>query len=159
MSDTEAGLDPIRRLKVIAAATSAPMYAERHFDVPMDRLWDVASDLENELPHVISGLRSFTVVSRREGRLSARAVGRLGLAESFDVVLRPGWCLMQSKTLTGAMSAVPEGHGTTFAFMSGLRVPGGSLLKRLGLFGTDARGEALLDRLQQRIDARSFTTG
>ncbi|MFJ5549098.1 hypothetical protein [Streptomyces sp. NPDC093225] len=151
----QADLDPLRRLKVIAAAVRAPMYAERHYDVPPERLWAVAADLENELPHIIPALKSFTLLGAEGERLTARAVGRLGLPEAFDVVLRPGWCLMQSRTLMGAMAAVPHDGGTTFAFASGLRRPGGALLKRLGLFGTEARGHALLDRLQERIDARS----
>ncbi|MER5730663.1 hypothetical protein ABT084_20420 [Streptomyces sp. NPDC002138] len=150
-----ADLDPIRRLKVISAATNATSYAQRRYEVPIERLWAVAADLENELPQIITGLRSFTITGTDGERISAQAVSSLGHREHFDVVLRPGWCLMQSKVLLGAMAAIPDGSGTTFAFMSGLRIPGASALKRIGLFGTEARADALLDRLELRIQARS----
>ena len=60
--------------------------------------------------------------------MTARARGRLGQHARFDVVLRPGWCLMQSRFLTGGMAAVPDAGGTRFAFPGGLRLPGIRLL-------------------------------
>ena len=50
--------------------------------------------------------------------MTARARGRLGQHARFDVVLRPGWCVMQSRFLIGGMAAVPEAGGTRFAFLS-----------------------------------------
>ncbi|MDJ0341893.1 hypothetical protein QMK19_11860 [Streptomyces sp. H10-C2] len=158
----QAGLDPLRRLKVIAGASKRALYVEQHFDVAPDRLWDVVADLEHELPHIIPGLRSFTVERTGDGqdrdgdgRLSARAVSVLGHRERFEVVLRPGWCLMQSRLLVGGMAAVPEGTGTRFAFFSSYRSPAGSALQWIRRSGARARGAALLAGLQQRIDARS----
>jgi hypothetical protein len=60
--------------------------------------------------------------------MTARARGRLGQRARFDVMLRPGWCVMQSRFLVGGMAAVPEGAGTRFAFLGGLRLPGMKLL-------------------------------
>jgi hypothetical protein len=44
------------------------------------------------------------------------------------VVLRPGWCVMQSRFLIGGVAAVPEADGTRFAFLGGLRLPALRLL-------------------------------
>jgi hypothetical protein len=148
-------LDPVRRLKVIAAATKHPTFTERHFGATFDELWSVASDLERELPHLVPGLRSFTITSSEGDRLSGRAVGALGHREHFDVVLRPGWCLMQSKILTGGMAAMPDGDGSRFAFFSSLRLPGGQALDRVRRTGSAQRHEEILDRLEQRVETRS----
>lgn len=50
--------------------------------------------------------------------------GRSGLRAPFDLVLRPGWCLMQSRLLVFGMAAVPDGDVTRFAYMAGFRLPG-----------------------------------
>ncbi|KUJ69017.1 hypothetical protein ACZ90_14300 [Streptomyces albus subsp. albus] len=149
-------LDPLRRLKVIAATAKHATFAERYYEVPLDRLWAVASDLERELPRLVPGVRSFTVLDSVGDRLSARAVSVLGHREHFDVVLRPGWCLMQSRVLASGMAAVAEGDGTRFAFFSSLRLPGGRLLNRMRLVRAEARTGRLFDRLEQRIAARSL---
>ena len=153
-----AELDPVRRLKVITSGYSRPVYAERYFDVPVDAVWSVASDLENELPKVVRGVRSFAVPDEaRSGteRFSATAVSRLGHRERFDVVLRPGWCLMQSRMVIGGMAASEEGTGTRFALLCNFRFPGGALLPQLPFLRVRARSEAMLDRLEQRISARA----
>ncbi|MGW9371586.1 hypothetical protein ACWGVR_16410 [Streptomyces xanthophaeus] len=155
----EVELDPLRRLKVIASASKYPSYGERLFDVPVDRLWAVVSDLESELPHILPGLRSFTVAGSEKDRLTGRAVSAVGHSEHFDVVLRPGWCLMQSKALVGAMAAVAEGGGTRFAFFSSLRFPGGQVVDRVRRLRAEQRTGVLFDRLQQRLDARSLPGG
>ncbi|KUL26754.1 hypothetical protein [Streptomyces regalis] len=150
-----AELDAVRRLQVIASTAKHPAYAERRFDVPLEQLWPVASDLENELPLIVSGLRSFTVTQSSGERLSGQAVGTLGYKERFDVVLRPGWCLMQGKVLTSGMAAVADGDGCRFAFFTSLRLPGGDLLDRMRAPWSTRRAEELLDRLGQRVAARS----
>ncbi|MFF3405291.1 SRPBCC family protein [Streptomyces sp. NPDC002742] len=148
-------LDPVRRLKVMASATKHPNLAERHFSVPFEQLWAVASDLEHELPHIVPGLRSFTLISRDGDRLSGRAVGALGYREHFELVLRPGWCLMQSRVLISGMAAMPDGDGSRFAFFSSLRLPGGPILNRVLRLRPAHRKGRLLDRLQQRVEVRS----
>jgi hypothetical protein len=123
-----ADLDPIRRLQVIAATTPGVIYAEQHIPVPFSAVWAVASDLENELPRIITDVRTFQVTASAAGRLQARARSRLGLRARFDVVLRPGWCLMQSRFLIFGMAAVPEADGTRFAGLAALRIPGARML-------------------------------
>jgi hypothetical protein len=123
-----AELDPIRRMRVLAAATPGVAYAEKLIPAPFSAVWEAASDLEQELPRMVTDLRSFEITSARGDRLTARARGRLGQHARFDVVLRPGWCVMQSRFLIGGMAAAPDGEGTRFAFLGGLRLPGMRLL-------------------------------
>lgn len=152
----EAGLDPVRRLRVVAGTAAHPVYAERYVDAPVAAVWRVAADLEHELPLLVRGVRSFTPSDAgRAGaeRFSATAVSTLRHRERFDVVLRPGWCLMQSRLLLGGMAAVPEGAGTRFALLYALRVPGGSAVPLLRLLGGRSRSSAVLDRLAARVAA------
>ena len=123
-----ADLDPVRRMRVLAAATPGVAYAEKLIPVPFGAVWEAASDLEHEFPRMVTDLRSFEITSIRGERMTARARGRLGQRARFDVVLRPGWCVMQSRFLIGGMAAVPEAGGTRFAFLGGLRLPGMRLL-------------------------------
>ncbi|QKW20209.1 SRPBCC family protein [Kitasatospora sp. NA04385] len=160
-----AELGPLRRLRVIASTARNPVCATRRFDVPPERLWEVVSDLERELPQLLPGVRSFTpeagerpddgaVGGAAGGRFRAVAVSRLGHRETFEVLLAPGWCLMQSRVLLGAMAAEPEDGGTRFGYLSAFRLPGGGALQALRRPGAGARSEALLDRLGARIAAR-----
>ncbi|MCC9309507.1 hypothetical protein LN042_20900 [Kitasatospora sp. RB6PN24] len=132
-----AELDPVRRLRVLAAAVpGAVRHREIVLPVPVDRVWAVASDLERELPRLLTTVRGFRFTGGEGERLRAHAVGRFGQRADFDVVLRPGWCLMRSRFVLGAMAAVPEGEGTRFATLGGFRLPGARLLSPLtGLLG------------------------
>jgi hypothetical protein len=119
-----ADLDPVRRLRVIAAATPGAGYAEEVIAAPFGAVWELASDLEHSLPELLTDVRSFTIIPGQPERFQALARGRLGQRARFDVVLRPGWCLMQSRFVIGGMAAVPEAGGTRCAFLGGLRLPG-----------------------------------
>lgn len=77
---------------------------------------------------MVTDLWTFEITSARGERLTASARGRLGQRARFDVVLRPGWCVMQSRFLIGGMAAAPDGENTRFAFFGGLRLPGIRLL-------------------------------
>src|SRR5262249_49688409 len=103
-------LDPVRRMRVLAAATPGVAYAEKLIPAPFSAVWDAASDLEHQLPRMITDLRSFEITSTRAERMTARARGRLGQRARFDVVLRPGWCVMQSRFLIGGWP--PPQRGT-----------------------------------------------
>jgi hypothetical protein len=149
-----AELDPIRRLRVLAATVpGAFQHREIVLPVPVDRVWAVASDLEQELPRQLSTVRSFRYTDGFSGsagagtseRRRAHAVGRFGQRADFEVVLRPGWCLMQSRFVLGAMAAVPEGDGTRFATLGGFRFPGARLLSPL----TGLLGDAAIRRFAQ----------
>lgn len=150
-----AGLDPVRRLRVVAAATPGIIYAEELIPAPFGQVWAVASDLENELPRVVGDVRTFEITSSAGDRLQARARSRLGLRARFDVVLRPGWCLMQSRFLIFGMAAVPEADGTRFAGIGGLRLPGTRLLGPLNRrLLTQRLGHRSIQRLAERVQSR-----
>jgi hypothetical protein len=125
-----AELDDVRRMRVLAASIPGAAYAAEYVDIPFERVWAFVADLETSLPALITDIRSFRVHDRSAAgeHLTARAVGLLGNRGRFDVTLRPGWCLMQSRFVVGGMAAVPQGGGTLFAGCGGLRVPGSRLL-------------------------------
>ncbi|MGW1052248.1 hypothetical protein [Streptomyces sp. NPDC002521] len=145
-----AELDPVRRLRVTAAGLHAVMYAETHADLPMADMWAVASDLEGELPHLVPTLRAFHCHPLSGERQLAWAYGPLGHRARFDVRLRTGWCLMQSRHVVGGMAAVAEGSGTRFAVLGGLRrpwsVPVQRALRPLG----HSRGLLMVERAARR---------
>ena len=147
-------LDPVRRMRVLAAATPGVAYAEKLIPAPFSAVWDAASDLEHQLPRMITDLRSFEITSARAERITARARGRLGQRASFDVVLRPGWCVMQSRFLIGGMAAAPEGESTRFAFLGGLRLPGIRLLDPMLRAAAQPLALRPITRLENRLQAR-----
>jgi hypothetical protein len=123
-----ADLDPVRRLRVLAASLRFPVYvAEVVLPVPPEQVWAVASDLERELPRCLPTVRSVRITRTDGEQLELLAVGVLGQRARFDVVLRPGWCLMRSRLVVGAMAAVPEADGTRFASLGGFRIPGAGM--------------------------------
>ena len=99
-----ADLDAIRRLRALAAAVPGAFVAETVLDAPFDQVWAVAADLEHELPAYLPDVRSFTITRRDGERLEAHALGYAGLRARFDIVLRPGWCVMRSRFLLGGMA-------------------------------------------------------
>jgi len=149
-----ADLDPVRRMRVLAAATPGVAYAEKIIPAQFQTVWEAASDLEHELPRMITDLRSFEITSTRGERLTARARGRLGQHARFDVVLRPGWCVMQSRFIIGGMAATPEGQATRFAFLGGLRLPGIRLLDPLLRPAAQPLALRPISRLEHRLQAR-----
>lgn len=149
-----ADLDPIRRLQVIAATTPGVIYAEQHIPAPFGTVWAVASDLEAELPRILR-LRALEITASDAGRLQARARSRLGIWARFDVVLRPGWCLMQSRFLIFGMAAVPDADGTRFAGLAAPRIPGARLLGPVNRrLLTRRLGYGAVGRLAERARSR-----
>jgi len=145
-----ADLDPLRKLRVMAAATAGTDLTEWTIDAPPEAVWQVASNLQVEMPRLIRDFRSVTVTPGTGERLVMDARGYLGQRARFDVVMRPGWCWMQSRFLLCGMAAVSEGTRTRFGFLGGIRVPGARLLHpalhligpaavRLGRLETDVR--------------------
>jgi hypothetical protein len=149
-----AELDPVRRMRVLAAATPGVAYAEKLIRAPFSAVWETASDLEHEFPRMVTDLRSFEITSIRGERMTARARGRLGQRARFDVVLRPGWCVMQSRFLIGGMAAVPEADGTRFAFLGGLRLPGMRLLDPVLRPAVRTLALRPIRQLEHRLQAR-----
>ncbi|MDX3189299.1 SRPBCC family protein [Streptomyces sp. MN03-5084-2B] len=151
MSWPVAELDAVRRLRVLAAAVPGAFFAETVVDAPFEDVWAVAADLEGELPRLLRNVRSVRIVQAEGERVVADLTGYCRLRDRFDVVLRPGWCVMQGTRVVGGMAAVPEGRGTRFAFLGALRGPGtraaAPLLRRVGR----PVGRGLLERLHERV--------
>jgi hypothetical protein len=149
-----ADLDAIRRLRALAAAVPGAFVAETVINAPFDQVWAVAADLEGELPAYLPDVRSFTVTSRDGELLVARARGYAGLRARFDIVLRPGWCVMRSRFLLGGMAAVPDGQQTRFAFLGGTLIPAQrAAAPALAVVGRWA-GPKVLTRFADRVDQR-----
>ncbi len=152
-----AELDPVRRMRVLAASIPGVMYTEEHLRIPYERVWAYVDDVETSIPALITDIRSFRVVGRdtaapdpAEKRLTAKAAGLLGNRGDFEVVLKPGWCLMQSRLVIGGMAATPEGDGTRFAGCGGLRFAGGRLL--VAMVAATGGGHRMIKRLRQELD-------
>jgi hypothetical protein len=125
-----AELDPIRRLRVLAATIPGAAVAEDVLDAPYEAVWDTVRDLEHlggiEVliadPHIRSRRPDpDTGGERIEIGYKARPFGP---REVTDVDLRDGWCLMQSPRAIAVMAAVPEGGRTRFAHLEAVRFPG-----------------------------------
>lgn len=147
-----ADFDPVRRLRVIAGATPGASLHETVLAAPVEVVWAVAADLEGELRRwLFADIRSVTVAPSTDGdRLVARVLGYSGLRARFDVVLRPGWCLMQSRFLLGGMAAVEEDGATRFALLGGLRSPLRILTAAAGPI-TARIGDRALTRFTRRL--------
>jgi hypothetical protein len=147
-----ADLDPVRRLRVMAAAIPGADLTEWTIDAPPELVWQVASNLQVEMPRLVRDFRSVTITPGPGGRLVMHARGYLGQRARFDMVLRPGWCWMQSRFLLCGMAAAPDPSGTRFGFLGGIRAPGATLLHPLlHLIGPAA---VRLDRLQTDVHRR-----
>jgi len=121
-----AELDAVRRLRVLAAAVPGAVTAEVVLPASFEQVWTVAADLEDELPQYLPDVRALRIIRADGERLEAEARGYAGLRAHFDIVLRPGWCVMRSRFLFGAMAAVPDGDRgdrTRFAFLTGVQLP------------------------------------
>jgi len=144
-----ADLDPLRRLRVMAAAIPGTDLAELTIDAPPEAVWQVVSNLRVEMPRLVRDFRTVTVTPGSGDRLVMHARGHLGQRARFDVVIRPGWCWMQSRFLLCGMAAVPDPSGTRFGFLGGIRAPGVTLLHPLlHLIGPAA---VRLDRLEADV--------
>ncbi|MGW5681573.1 hypothetical protein [Nonomuraea sp. NPDC003754] len=135
----------------MAAATPGCVLLERVIPAPFEVVWAVAADLEDELPRYQPVVRRFRVAPGDGDRLPAMAYGWLPIRERFDAVLRPGWCWMQSRSVTFGLAAVPVSGGTLLARAGSTRRPG---LKRVLMPILRSALEKELDRFEARVDRR-----
>ena len=142
-------LDPVRRLRVLAAGIPGAHVTERVLAAPLAQVWSVLADLEGGFGTVQPDMRHVRIVHRDGDRLRAVARSRFGMRARFDGVLRPGWCWLQSRFLLIGMAATSEpGGGTRVALTGGLRIPGQAALLPLGVRREARRA---LDRLAEQI--------
>ncbi len=109
-------LDPVERMRVLAASLPHVAAQEATFDVPFDRFWRFIEDLENNTPRIEGMVSRLQILERNDDRLRLRARSPIGTWSEFDVVLRPGWCVMQGTTGQIGMAARPEGETRTRYF-------------------------------------------
>lgn len=119
----QAGIDPVDRLAILAAALPGAAVRQRRIDAPFDAVWQVIADLEHATPRYEPGVARVHVTSRHGQELQLLAVRADGREETMQARLRPGWCLMQSATTVVAFAARQLGSQTLLAHLEHRRVP------------------------------------
>lgn len=122
-----AELDPIQKMRALVAGLPYVASDEALFDVSFDEFWSFIEDLESNTPR-IEGLVSRLRILERDGdRLRLKSRSAFGFWEEFDVILRPGWCVMRSRSGQIGMAARPESPTQTRFF----HFEGSALLGRI----------------------------
>jgi hypothetical protein len=119
----DADIDPIARLRVLAAALPGAVVTERVIPAAPDAVWALAADLEHTVPRIQPHVVALTVTHRDGERLVADVRGHLGLRARMNVVLRPDWCWIASRFLVVGMAAAPHPEGTRFGWLQAVRFP------------------------------------
>jgi hypothetical protein len=152
-------LDPIQRLRVLAAAIPGAAVAEDVLDAPFDAVWAAATDFEH-VGGIEILIKEAHVRSRRPDpetggeRVEVEYKPRpVGPRDVIQVDLRRGWCWMQSPMAVAAMAAVPEGERTRFAHLEAVRFPGRRLFGPLLAAKMALVGE--LRRFERRAQERA----
>ena len=120
-----AELDPVRRVRVLAAGIPGAAVAETTLDAPFEAVWESVTDFEGDVPRIEVFVGSARVLSREGERLEIEVKAPLRPPERMRVLLRRGWCLMESHSGIAVMAARPEGDKTRFAHLEAIRLPGG----------------------------------
>jgi hypothetical protein len=117
--------DEVVRLRALAAAMPHVLLLERDFDVPFDVFWNLVGDLEQGVPQFEQAVGRSRIIQRDGESLVLDARTAWGGTERFDVVLRPGYCVMRSRSFDIGMAAraLADG-GTRFAHFEGSRLLG-----------------------------------
>jgi hypothetical protein len=122
MNWPEIELDPVARLRALAAGLPHVALAEHVFDAPFDAVWGIVGDLENGVPRFEFGVRDLTITARDGDQLELVSRDPIGLKTSFRAVLRPGWCVMHARSADIGMAAAATSDGRTrFAHFEGIR--------------------------------------
>lgn len=100
--------DPVAKMRLLAAARPHTAYREIVFEADFDRVWDFVSDLEantSKYEFIVSRVR---ILERRGDTLRLESRTPPGFWQPMDVVLRPGFCLMESRLGEVGMAARAE---------------------------------------------------
>jgi hypothetical protein len=114
-----AGIDPVMRMRALAAGLPHVAADETVLDHPFERVWPFLTDFEVATPLYEGIVGRARIIERHEsgGRLTLETQSPLlGPWTRFDVVLQPGFCLMQSRIGQVGMAARPEGPTATRFF-------------------------------------------
>lgn len=135
-------IDPVRRLSVIAAAVRDATLVDTVLDAPYAAVWKLVSDLEGGVPQFEPSVVAVQIIERDGERLRVVVQTPRGLHIPMRVVLREGYCLMQSDDVSIGMAARAEGNKTRFAHfesLSGHSIPREKLINELQTLETLAR--------------------
>ncbi|MCP3760059.1 hypothetical protein [Streptomyces sp. TBY4] len=131
--EREHAVDPVARLRIMAAAVPGARVVEAVLPAPLEAVWAVMSDLEGEFGRFQPDMRTVRVLRTTGDRVEALARSKYGLRAHFHGVLRPGWCWLQSRFLIIGMAAAPTPDGATrVALTGGVRVPGRAAIVPVG---------------------------
>ncbi|MDN5915198.1 MAG: hypothetical protein L0I76_08860 [Pseudonocardia sp.] len=144
-----ATLDPVRRLRVLAAGVPGAAVTERILDAPIDQVWAVLTDFETGFTKIQPDMYKVRVAALVGDRIELHARGRLGQRARLRGVVLPGWCWLQSRFLIIAMAAAAEPDGRTrVALTGGVRVPTMAAIVPIGVRRESRRS---LDRLAELL--------
>jgi hypothetical protein len=144
-----ADLDPVRRLRVLAAGISGAAVTERVFDRPLAEVWELMWDDGRNFAEIQPDMRSITGLTVEGDRVSLHARSRYGFRAHLQGTARPGWCWLQSRFLLIGMAATEEpGGGTRVALTGGVRIPGRAALIPIGVRRESTKS---LDRLETML--------
>jgi len=146
-----APLDPVRRLRVLAAGVPGARVTTREIAVPCAEVEPLLADVDGELALLVPDMRRLRLTRADGDRVEAVARSRFGMHARFHGVRRPGWLWLQSRFVLIGIAATPSaarpGH-TLVAFTGGVRVPGRAALVPVGV---GRAGRKVLDRLDARL--------
>jgi hypothetical protein len=121
-------VDPVEKMRALASSLPYVGADETVFDVPFDPFWRFIEDLETNTPRIESTVNRLEILDRNGDRLRLKARSPIGVWDEFDVVLRPGFCIMQGRSGQIGMAARPESETTTRYF----HFEGTKILGRIG---------------------------
>ncbi|MEU6865020.1 hypothetical protein ABZ924_17340 [Streptomyces sp. NPDC046876] len=145
------GLDPVARIRIMAAGVRGARVVEQVVPAPVEAVWAVMSDLEGEFGRFQPDMRSLRVLRVAGDRVEALARSKYGFRARLRGVVRPGWCWLQSRFLIIGMAASPTPDGgTRVALTGGVRVPGRAAIVPVG---TARELASAMERLRERVAA------
>src|SRR5205823_12619645 len=86
----QAGIDPVDRLAILAAALPGAAVRQRHIAAPFDAVWRVIADLEHATPRYEPGVARLHVIEQRGEFLRVLVQDTTGREDAMDARLRPG---------------------------------------------------------------------
>ena len=115
-------LDPVARLRALAASLPWVSFEEAVIEAPFARVWSYIANMERGVPQFERNVRRLEILARDGDELVLRSWSPGGLSMRLDAVLRPGWCVMRGALGEIGMAATPVGaNATRFAHFEGSR--------------------------------------
>jgi hypothetical protein len=113
----EATLDPVSKMRALAAGLPHVAFRETVLNADFDRVWNFIADLEGHTHLYEAAVSRVRILERSDDRLQIETrILPFGVWLNMDVVLRPGWCVMNSRWSEVGMAAHPEGDSRTRYF-------------------------------------------